>query len=63
LGGVVNTAGAVVGTAGRGIGSTVNNTTGTRVVGDSLVGVTDGVEQGATSVGKGVENAGQWKTK
>lgn len=48
---------------GRGVGSTVNNTTGTRVVGDSLVGVTDGVEQGTTAVGKGVENAGQWKTK
>lgn len=51
----------MVGTAGRGVGETVNNTTGTKAVGDGLQGLTDGIESGATSVGKGAEHAGEWK--
>lgn len=62
VGGVAKTVGGVVGTAGRGLGQTINNTTGTKVVGDSLQGVTDGIESGSNAVGKGAENAGQWKT-
>lgn len=46
-----------MGAAGRGLGSTVNNTTGTKAVGDGLRGLTDGVEDGAVGLGKGVENA------
>ena len=42
-------------------GDTINSTTGTKQAGDGLKGVTDGVQDGANSVGKGAENAGQWK--
>ena len=55
------TAGGVVGTAGRGLGDTINNTTGTKAVGDGLQSLTDGIESGANSVGKGTEKAGEWK--
>lgn len=55
-------AGGIVGAAGRGVGDTINSTTGTKAVGDGLQSVTGGVENGANSVGKGAENAGQWKT-
>ena len=57
----MKTVGGVVGTAGRGLGETINSTTGTKVVGDSLQSMTDGVESGADSVGKGAQNAGEWK--
>lgn len=43
-------------------GETINNTTGTKAVGDGLQYVTGGVDNGAKSIGKGAENAGQWKT-
>ena len=56
------TVGGVVGSAGKGLGDTINNTTGTKAVGDGLKGVTDGIDSGSQSVGKGAENAGQWKT-
>lgn len=58
----MNAAGGVVGAAGRGVGDTINSTTGTKAVGDGLQSVTGGVENGAKSLGKGAENAGQWKT-
>ena len=50
-----------MGTAGRGVGDTINSTTGTRAVGDGLQNLTGGIENGANSVGKGVEKAGEWK--
>lgn len=50
-----------MGTAGRGVGETINSTTGTKAVGDGLQSVTGGLEDGANSAGKGAENAGQWK--
>ncbi|KAK4502535.1 hypothetical protein PRZ48_005960 [Zasmidium cellare] len=62
-GGVSRTVGGIVGSAGRGLGDTINNTTGTKQVGDGLQSVTGDIEDGATNVGKGAENAGQWKTK
>lgn len=37
------------------------DTTGTKAVGDGLQYVTGGVENGANAVGKGAEDAGQWK--
>ena len=52
-----------MGTAGRGVGDTVNSTTGTKAAGDGLQSVTGGLEDGSHSVGKGAENAGEWKTK
>lgn len=61
LGGITKTAGGLVGAAGRGVGETINSTTGTKAVGDGLQGITGGIEDGANSVGKGVENAGQGK--
>ncbi|MBA7492097.1 hypothetical protein ES702_02646 [subsurface metagenome] len=50
-----------MGTAGRGLGDTINSTTGTKAVGDGLKGVTGGIEDAGHSAGKGAENAGQWK--
>jgi hypothetical protein len=44
-----------------GLGDTINNTTGTKQVGDGLQSVTGGIEDGANQAGKGAENAGQWK--
>ena len=61
LGGITKTAGGLVGTAGRGVGETINNTTGTKAVGDGLQGLTGGIENAGNSAGKGAENAGQWK--
>ena len=60
-GGVTRTVGGLLGAAGRGVGDTINNTTGTKAVGDGLKSVTDGIEDGGNQVGKGFENAGQWK--
>lgn len=45
-----------------GLGDTINNTTGTKQAGDGLKSVTGGVEDAGQHVGKGAENAGQWKT-
>jgi hypothetical protein len=50
-----------VGAAGRGVGSTVNKTTGTKAVGDGLEYVTGGVEDGTNRVAKGVEDVGKGK--
>nr|OQO30205.1 hypothetical protein B0A51_01353 [Rachicladosporium sp. CCFEE 5018] len=61
FGGLSKAVGGTVGAAGRGVGDTINNTTGTKAVGDGLQSLTGGVEDGANSVGKGVENAGQGK--
>lgn len=60
-GGVVKTAGGAVGSVGQGLGETINNTTGTKAVGNGLQGLTGGVKDGADALGKGAENAGQWK--
>ncbi|CAK4034059.1 Hypothetical predicted protein [Lecanosticta acicola] len=61
-GGVSRTLGGIVGAAGRGVGDTINSTTGTKQAGDGLKSVTDGVEDAGGQVGKGAENAGQWKS-
>jgi hypothetical protein len=61
FGGLSKAAGGVVGAAGRGVGDTINNTTGTKAVGDGLQSLTGGGEDGANSVGKGMENAGEGK--
>ena len=63
VGGLTNTVGGIVGAAGRGVGSTVNNATGTKAAGDSLAYITDGVENGASSLAKGAENAGKMPGK
>ena len=60
-GGLTKTVGGVLGTAGRGLGQTINNTTGTKVVGDGLQSVTNGVEDGGHRIGRAAEDAGQWK--
>lgn len=61
VGGITRTAGNVVGAAGKGVGDTINNTTGTKQVGDGLQSLTNGVDDGANRLGKGAENAGEWK--
>lgn len=61
MGGITKTAGGIVGTAGRGVGDTINNTTGTKAVGDGLQSLTGGIEDAGNTAGKGAENAGQWK--
>lgn len=61
LGGVSRTAGGVVGAAGRGVGDTINQTTGTKAVGDGLQSLTGGVEGATTNLAKGVEPAKQDK--
>ncbi|KXT08829.1 hypothetical protein AC579_1894 [Pseudocercospora musae] len=53
--------GGVVGALGRGVGDTINNTTGTKAVGQGLQGVTNGIENGATSIAKGVEDGSKGK--
>ncbi|EWC45882.1 hypothetical protein DRE_04889 [Drechslerella stenobrocha 248] len=58
-GGLLDTVGSTVGTLGRGLGGTINSTTGTRVAGDSLAGLTNGVEGGVRTVARGVEDAGK----
>ncbi|CZT24001.1 uncharacterized protein RCC_09718 [Ramularia collo-cygni] len=60
-GGVLKGVGSVTGAAGRAVGETVNNTTGTKAVGDSLQYVTGGVEGAGQTAGKGLEDVGQWK--
>ncbi|KAH7040934.1 uncharacterized protein B0I36DRAFT_311778 [Microdochium trichocladiopsis] len=63
VGGVGRTVGNVTGAAGRGVGETITSTTGSagKPVGDAISALGNGVQDGATSVSKGVENAGQWK--
>ncbi|KAI0532143.1 hypothetical protein GGR58DRAFT_491254 [Xylaria digitata] len=63
-GGVGRTVGNVTGAAGRGVGDTITSTTGSagKPVGDAISSVGTGIENGANSVSKGVENAGQWKS-
>ncbi|KAF3906994.1 hypothetical protein ABW21_db0207043 [Orbilia brochopaga] len=58
-GGLLDTVGSTVGTLGRGLGGTINSTTGTKVAGDGLSYVTDGVEGGLRTVGKGAVDAGK----
>lgn len=43
------------------MGDTINNTTGTKAVGDGLQSLTGGIEDAGNTAGKGAENAGQWK--
>ncbi|KAI1174374.1 hypothetical protein F4777DRAFT_554309 [Nemania sp. FL0916] len=64
VGGVGRTVGNVTGAAGRGIGDTITSSTGSagRPVGDAISSVGTGIEGGANSVAKGVENAGKWKS-
>ena len=54
--------GNVVGTAGKGVGDTINSATGTQAVGDGLKNLTGGVENAGNNLGKGAENVGQGKT-
>jgi hypothetical protein len=61
VGGLSRTAGGLVGTAGRGLGQTINNTTGTKAVGDGLQGLTNGVEDGVANVARGVEDGSKGK--
>lgn len=51
-----------VGAVGKGVGDTINSTTGTTQVGDGLKAVTGGVDSGSQNFGKAAEDAGQWKT-
>ncbi|KXS95660.1 hypothetical protein AC578_6252 [Pseudocercospora eumusae] len=50
--------GGVVGALRRGVGDTINNTTGTKAVGEGFQGVSNGIEDedGATSIAKAVEH-------
>lgn len=43
------------------MGGTINNTTGTRQVGDGLQSLTNGLEDATNSVAKGVENGSMGK--
>lgn len=43
------------------VGGTILIVAGTKQGGDALKGVTGGIQDGANSVGKGAENAGEWK--
>jgi hypothetical protein len=61
VGGISRTAGGLVGTAGRGLGQTINNTTGTKAVGDGLQGLTNGVEDGVANLARGVEDGSKGK--
>ncbi|KAH8834023.1 hypothetical protein DL96DRAFT_1579176 [Flagelloscypha sp. PMI_526] len=63
VGGLVGTVGGVVGETGRGLGSTVNKTTGTKPVGDALNSLTGGVESGGRGVQDALEDAGKWPSK
>ncbi|KAI0100280.1 hypothetical protein GGR51DRAFT_564304 [Nemania sp. FL0031] len=65
VGGVGRTAGNITGAAGRGIGDTVTSVTGSagKPVGDAIGNVGTGIENGANSVAKGVENAGRWNAE
>ena len=51
----------MVGAAGRGVGDTVNHTTGTKQGGDALKSLTDGVEDGVSRIAKGVEDGSKGK--
>ncbi|RYP38235.1 hypothetical protein DL768_010809 [Monosporascus sp. mg162] len=64
VGGVGRTVGSVTGAAARGVGDTITNTTGSagKPVGDAIGSIGMGIQGGADSVAKGVENAGQWKS-
>lgn len=50
-----------MGAAGRGVGQTVNNTTGTTTVGNGLQAVTNSVEDATTNLAHGVEQGSQGK--
>lgn len=58
---VTDTVGNVAGALLGGIGTTVNNATGTKPVGNVINSVGEGVQGAAHSVGTGVDNAGKWK--
>ena len=53
--------GGVVGAAGRGVGGTINNTTGTEGAGNAIQSLTNGVEDGVAKVAKGVEDGSKGK--
>lgn len=55
------TVGGVVGAAGRGVGGTVNNTTGTKAVGDGLQSLTNAVEDASNNLAHGVEKGSEGK--
>lgn len=55
VGGLTNTAGGIIGAAGRGTGSTVNKTTRTHKGGDGLKDATGGIERGISKFAKGIE--------
>lgn len=60
MSGVTNTAGSIVGSAGRGVGDTFNDVTGKngKPIGDGIKNITGGIEGGAASVANGVRRAG-----
>lgn len=55
VGGITDTAGGIVGAAGRGTGKTVNKTTHTHKGGDGIKDATGGVERGFSKFAKGIE--------
>jgi hypothetical protein len=55
IGGLTNTAGGIIGAAGRGTGNTVNKTTHTRKGGNGLKDATSGIERGIGKFAKGIE--------
>lgn len=61
VGGVTRTVGNVTGAASRGLGDTINSATGSKPVGDAIGKAGSGVQGGAESVAKGVEDAGKWE--
>ncbi|KAI5455905.1 hypothetical protein BGZ63DRAFT_368233 [Mariannaea sp. PMI_226] len=63
VGGSTRTVGNVAGAATRGLGDTVSSAKGEaeKPVGDAVVNIGTGLQEGLDSVSKGVENAGQWK--
>ncbi|TEA16757.1 hypothetical protein C8034_v000922 [Colletotrichum sidae] len=63
VGGVTRTIGNVTGAATKGVGDTITSAGGStgRPVGDGISNVGGGLQNALNSVGKGAEDAGQWK--
>lgn len=55
VGGITDTAGGIIGAAGRGTGKTVNKSTRTRKGGDGIKDMTGGIERGIGKIAKGIE--------
>ncbi|KAL0935028.1 uncharacterized protein CTRU02_209619 [Colletotrichum truncatum] len=63
VGGLTRTVGNVTGAATKGVGDTITSAGGSagRPVGDGISNVGGGLQNALNSVGKGAEDAGQWK--